>query len=921
MTGSPQTASLTELLSHSDWLRVLARKLVADDATAEDLVQETWLAAMKNPPTAGRPARPWLAEIARNLARFRHRTEDRLRRRQTVVAKAKKEELLPSSAELVEQVETERQLASVVLELDEPFRTIMLLHYFQDLSLADIASRQGTPPGTVRWRHARGLELVREHLNLKEDKNWCLALFALARANPPLEVSQPQAGGLSTGSSLIATTKVAAVAAAAGIALWVGMLSVNDEGIESGGLDALVVDSSGGRSRPNRGGVIGSSLADDTRRESDVQLDPKALLLEKPSEAAGVVAVAASLRVHLVDNATSGSTAGRRMVLLDEATECHVGLVDDDGWAIFEGVEGPAYVYVARPNGFAHVEPVTPGDLEMWIELDLGSELSGAAFLNGKKAPAGIELTLLRDGSAFRGRDWPDPVSNRIFAALGAGISAKTHTDAAGRFEFTGLLEHWSGVLYVPEAYELGAQHPPANSRYGGGEVRFVGPARKAEVYLQQSPRVTGRILDGQGDQPAVYAQISCEVTSTSGERFLRVGESRGTGEFEVQIPNVELQSVRLSYSRIGGQGYAELTTWPNGLPGLLEFGDLLLATTVAWPVLVVDRNGDPIEGAAIWGGDLGPESLKTNSEGRAELFLSTDNGQLIEVQAPSYLTAKIPRPEGDPSELQVTLGRGCSLSIELDLLKAVRTTGLHVLLETTDPSLRASSHYHSERDPRRMTWTLGLRRELVIDKLLPGQRMTLSVLGPTGVVLFSDVIEPLDPGAQINRTIALRDLYRKVHVSAQKRPNSMLSDVTFIFTQDGAEFLRGTSDRKGAFRQDFIPFDGGISVELAKRGFVSRHFAGEEMPGMARRAAIILKAGRDVRVKFADHKGQAWTPSTLTAFDSESGQGWPGRRSSSGEYVLLDVPLHRLELTFTRDGKKTVRQLGADTDLVLIED
>ena len=44
-----------DLLAHSQWARALARTLVRDAATAEDLVQETWVAALKRPPRADRP--------------------------------------------------------------------------------------------------------------------------------------------------------------------------------------------------------------------------------------------------------------------------------------------------------------------------------------------------------------------------------------------------------------------------------------------------------------------------------------------------------------------------------------------------------------------------------------------------------------------------------------------------------------------------------------------------------------------------------------------------------------------------------------------------------------------------------------------------------------------------------------------------
>ncbi len=90
-----------ELLVHAGWLRVLARTLVADAATADDLVQETWVAALAHPPREG-AERPWLARVLRNFARQRRRKEGR--REQHERASAQQGEL-PSPAELSERME------------------------------------------------------------------------------------------------------------------------------------------------------------------------------------------------------------------------------------------------------------------------------------------------------------------------------------------------------------------------------------------------------------------------------------------------------------------------------------------------------------------------------------------------------------------------------------------------------------------------------------------------------------------------------------------------------------------------------------------------------------------------------------------------------------------------------------------------
>ena len=57
-----------ELLVHGRFLRGLARALVSDPARAEDLVQDTWTAAIEHAPRTGAVPRAWLARVMRRLA-------------------------------------------------------------------------------------------------------------------------------------------------------------------------------------------------------------------------------------------------------------------------------------------------------------------------------------------------------------------------------------------------------------------------------------------------------------------------------------------------------------------------------------------------------------------------------------------------------------------------------------------------------------------------------------------------------------------------------------------------------------------------------------------------------------------------------------------------------------------------------------
>tara|TARA_R110002126_G_scaffold1490_7_gene8771 strand:+ start:2824 stop:5346 length:2523 start_codon:yes stop_codon:yes gene_type:complete len=179
-----------DLLVHDGWVRALARRLVYDPSEAEELVQETWLAALKSPPDPSRPPRPWLARVLRNSMRARARSRSA---RQWHESEKERDEKAPvDPAQLIEQVEAQGMVAAELLGLPEPFRTTVLQRYYEGLSSAEIARRENIPPGTVRWRLKRGLDLMRRSMDMRtgDRKTWCTWLAPLAIAS-----GMPQGGG------------------------------------------------------------------------------------------------------------------------------------------------------------------------------------------------------------------------------------------------------------------------------------------------------------------------------------------------------------------------------------------------------------------------------------------------------------------------------------------------------------------------------------------------------------------------------------------------------------------------------------------------------------------------------------------------------------------------------------------------------
>ena len=85
------------LLGQADFVRALARSLLADAAAADDLAQDTLTAALEGPPLGAGRARAWLGSVLRNLLRERRRGEANRSARERASARV---ERVPSTVEV-----------------------------------------------------------------------------------------------------------------------------------------------------------------------------------------------------------------------------------------------------------------------------------------------------------------------------------------------------------------------------------------------------------------------------------------------------------------------------------------------------------------------------------------------------------------------------------------------------------------------------------------------------------------------------------------------------------------------------------------------------------------------------------------------------------------------------------------------------
>ena len=165
-----------ELHAHAAFVRRLATSLVGNAADAEDLVQETWKAALERPPRrAG--ARPWLAHVTRNFARRHRRADSRRADRERDAARS---ERLPSVESRVSHEEMLQRVVDAVRALDEPYRSTVLARFYENLPPRLIARRDHVPVETVNTRLKRALVRLRATLE-RDHADW----RSSARASGP----------------------------------------------------------------------------------------------------------------------------------------------------------------------------------------------------------------------------------------------------------------------------------------------------------------------------------------------------------------------------------------------------------------------------------------------------------------------------------------------------------------------------------------------------------------------------------------------------------------------------------------------------------------------------------------------------------------------------------------------------------------
>ena len=167
LAGDPYAIEIFVRLYETGVYR-LALSIVGDPADATEITQETFISALRSLSSyqEKKSFKAWLYTIALNHSRSMIRKRKSLARLRSVLTAIFKidhqKQVLPEDA--IIQNEKEAILWTALNQLDEKFRTVVLLRYFHELSITEISEILSVNEGTIHSRLHSARDKLRDAL-------------------------------------------------------------------------------------------------------------------------------------------------------------------------------------------------------------------------------------------------------------------------------------------------------------------------------------------------------------------------------------------------------------------------------------------------------------------------------------------------------------------------------------------------------------------------------------------------------------------------------------------------------------------------------------------------------------------------------------------------------------------------------------
>lgn len=141
--------------------------IVGNHCDSENVLQDSFIKVWRNLPGLNDPTsfRPWLWRIViRTAWEYCRRQGAEQPVAEVWQEQRPDEDQIPSSLELIVQAERRQELLAAVNRLDIKHRTVVILYYYNEMSVQEIAAATGTLVGTVKSRLFTARRLLRRRL-------------------------------------------------------------------------------------------------------------------------------------------------------------------------------------------------------------------------------------------------------------------------------------------------------------------------------------------------------------------------------------------------------------------------------------------------------------------------------------------------------------------------------------------------------------------------------------------------------------------------------------------------------------------------------------------------------------------------------------------------------------------------------------
>jgi len=160
--GGDPDAAIRQLYSHyASALHGYVGQFCPDRASADDIVQETFIRAWRHLPQLSaddRPVRPWLFRVARNLLIDANRAA----RARPMTVPGPAGEIATDSG--VEEILDRQLVSAAIRHLSPAHQTVLVAAFYRGGTMAAVARELGIPHGTARSRLHYALDALRKQL-------------------------------------------------------------------------------------------------------------------------------------------------------------------------------------------------------------------------------------------------------------------------------------------------------------------------------------------------------------------------------------------------------------------------------------------------------------------------------------------------------------------------------------------------------------------------------------------------------------------------------------------------------------------------------------------------------------------------------------------------------------------------------------